>query len=391
VNAIGRLAPVLPDITLSQPDIGDAEQQWVTAALHSPRLSRGVMVERLEAAFAQHTGRAHAVAAASGTLATLLALRALNIGAGAEVIVGPLAWHEVAQAVVLAGATPVCSEIDYWTGCLDPARAEARITPATRAILAGNTNGHPAAWGALRELATTHGLVLIEDSTEALGSRYRGKPVGAFGDVAVFDFSAPGLIDAGAGALIVTDDEALAHELRYGRERLWDDRRSVSVGARVALQAGLSELSAALALAQLARLPELLARRQQVIAWYAEQMQSFEGVKPPYTGPDVDEWHPMVYGVHLGKRFTASARQQMVDDLAAQGIEAVPYCRPLHQQFAWQRYGVSRGALPLADRIGDRMLALPLHTGMDEDEVRFIITTLKDSATNVGAGAAIYL
>jgi perosamine synthetase len=390
MNALRAAVPP-PDIALAQPDIGDAEQQWVLAALHAPRLARGVMVERFEAAMAAHAGRAHAVAAASGTLATLLALRALGIGAGAEVLVGPLAWHEVAQAVVLAGATPVCCEIDYWTGCLDPSRAGPRITPATRAILAGNTNGHPAAWGPLRDLASRHGLALIEDSTEAIGARWRGRPVGNFGDVSVFDFSAPGLIDCGAGAMLLTDDEALARELRYGRERDWDDRRSVSVGSRVALQAGLSELAAALGLAQLARLPELLQRRQQVLAWYAEQMQSFEGVKPPYTGADVDEWHPMVYAVHLGKRFTASARQQMQDDLAAAGIEATAYCRPLHQQFAWQRFGVGRGALPLAERIGDRMLALPLHGGLDEDEVRFIVATLKDSATNVGAGAAIYL
>lgn len=378
-------------IPLSQPDVGEAELQWVQASLHAPRLSRGPMVQRLESLVAEQAGRAHGVAVASGTLGILLALRALGIGPGHEVITGPLAWHQVAQGIVLAGATPVCADIDYWSGCLDPARAAARIGPATRAILGGNVNGHPAAWKGLRELASRHGLALIEDSSEAIGSRYAGRPVGSFGDVALFDLSAPGAVDAGQGAVLVTDDRSLASELRYGRERALDDRHSVSVGARVPLQAPLAEPLAALAVAQWLRLPQLLERRARVVAWYHEQMQSFEGIKPPYAGPDVDQLHPMLFVVHLGKRFTASARRQMVDDLAAQGIEAAAYCQPLHQQFAWSGFGTTRGMLPLAERIGDRMLVLPLHTGLELDEVRFIVTALKDAATNVGAGAAIYL
>jgi dTDP-4-amino-4,6-dideoxygalactose transaminase len=381
-----------PDlIALSVPAIGDAEAQWLNAALHAPRLAGGAMVQRFESEFAARLGRRHGIAAASGTIAALLALRALDIGPGDEVITSPLAWHQVAQAVVLAGATPVCADIDYWSGCIDAARAEARVTPRTKAILAGNTNGHPAAWGPLRDLATRHGLHLIEDSTEALGSRYRGRPVGSFGDVAVFDFSAPGVIDIGCGAMLVTDDDRLASELRYGRERQVEDRDSVSVGARVPLQAGLSDLASALGLAQLVDLPRRLEQRREVVAWYHAEMQAFEGIKPPYIGPEVDEVHWMLYVVHLGKRFSASARRQMVDDLAANGVESAAYCQPLHLQFAWQRYGVARGALPLAERIGERMLALPLHGQLDADEVKFIVATLKDAATNVGAGAAIYL
>ena len=381
-----------PDpITLAAPDLGAQDAEWLTAALHAPRRAGGAMVERFESEFARRLGRSHGIAVASGTIGTLLALRTLGIGPGDEVVTSPLAWHQVAQAIVLAGATPVCADIDYWSGCLDAARAAARITPRTRALLAGNTNGHPAAWGPLRDLATTRGLALIEDSTEAIGSVYRGRPVGSFGDVSVFDFSAPGVIDIGCGAMLVTDDDRLASELRYGRERQLEDRESVSVGSRVPLQAGLSEFAAALGLAQLVGLPDRLERRRQAVAWYHEAMQSFEGIKPPYVAPEVGEVHWMLYVVHLGKRFGGSARRQMIDDLAAGGVESCAYCQPLHQQFAWQRYGVTRGTLPLAERIGERMLALPLHTQLDEGEVRFIVASLKDAATNVGAGAAIYL
>lgn len=377
-------------LRLSEPDVSDLERQFVQAALSGPSWSSGPMVARFETAFARWLGRGHAVAVASGTLGTWLALRALGIGPGDEVIASPNGWHQVAHAVTLAGARVVFSDINYWSGCLDPARAAAQITPATRAILAGNVNGHPAAWRELRTLADAHGLALIEDSTEAIGSVYRGQPVGRFGTVSVFDFSAPSLLCCGEGGMLVTDDATLAAELRYLRSRSTDDRRSVSVGSRVPLQAALGEPAAALGLAQLLRIDDILARRKDIEAVYATQMQSFEGIKPPYVAPEVETVHWMVYLVHLGKRFTASACAQIVDDLATEHVELVPYCQPLHQQFHYRQQGWQRGQFPLAERIADRALALPLHGRLLPEHVEFIVATLKDSSINVGAGAAIY-
>lgn len=382
-------------ISLFEPECGVRELELVNAVLQSPQWGDGPMVEAFERAFAGWVGRQHAVAVASGTLGTWIALRALGIGPGDEVICTAHTWHQVAQAITLAGATAVFADINYWTGSLSPEKAALKITPQTRAMLAGNTNGHPAAWAALRQLADTHGIKLIEDSTEAFGSRYQGQTVGSFGDVSVFDFSAPCALCTGEGGMLVTDDEALVHELRYLRQRRLADRASVSVGARVPLQAGMSELTAALGLAQLAGLDDRLAARRQVVAWYHEQMQSFEGIKPPYIGEDVDEVHWMLYVVHLGKRFSGSTRAQMMDDLRACGIETAAYSHPLHQQFyymnASEAIGQRRGVLIDTDRIGDRALALPLHTQLDERQVQYIVKTLKDTATNVGAGAAIYL
>ena len=153
----------------------------------------------------------------------------------------------------------------------------------------------------------------------------------------------------------------------------------------------MGELTAALGLAQLARLDEILERRALVVQTYLEEMRSFEGIKPPYVAEGVDAVHWMVYLVHLGKRFTASACDQIVEDLATEDIEAALYCQPLHQQHHYQAQGWARGRLPLAERIADRALALPLHGHLTPDEVRFIVKTLKDSSINVGAGAAIYL
>jgi dTDP-4-amino-4,6-dideoxygalactose transaminase len=381
-------------ISLFEPECGAREIELVNAVLQSSQWGEGPMLESFERAFAGWAGRKHAVAVASGTLGTWITLRAMGIGPGDEVICTAHTWHQVAQAITLAGATPVFADINYWTGSLSPEKAALKITPQTRALLAGNTNGHPAAWAPLRALADAHDLALIEDSTEALGSRYQGQTVGKFGDVSVFDFSAPSALCTGEGGMLVTDDDALVHELRYLRQRRVADRSSVSVGSRVPLQAGMSELTAALGLAQLTGLDERLAVRKQVIAWYHDNMQSFEGVKPPYIGEGVDEVNWMLYVVHLGKRFAGSARAQMIDDLLTCGIETAAYSHPLHQQFYYMQAanapGRQRGVLPDTDRIGDRALALPLHTQMDEEQVQYIIKTLKDTATNVGAGAAIY-
>ncbi|WP_298232943.1 DegT/DnrJ/EryC1/StrS aminotransferase family protein [uncultured Azohydromonas sp.] len=379
------------ELLLSDPDMSEVEVELVTAALGEPRLSAGRMVQHFESSFARWVGRKHAVAVSSGTVGTWLALRALDIGPGDEVIASPYSWHQVAHAVELTGARVVFSDINYWSGCLDPVRAADRITPATKAILAGNTNGHPAAWDEFRKLADEQGIWLIEDSTEALGSRLQGKLVGSFGDLSVFDFSQPSALCCGEGGMVVTDDDALASELRYLRSRSLKDRRSISVGSRVPLQALMSEITAALGAGQLGRIDRILDKRKAVEASYLLEMQSFEGVKPPYVAPGVDEVHWMLYVVHLGKRFTASACNDILEDLETELIEAVMYCMPLHQQFHYMQQGWKRGDLPLTERIADRALALPLHTHLTPGHVKFIVKTLKDSSINVGAGAAIYL
>ena len=219
------------EIPLSDPDISPAELEAVSAVLKSPRLSQGPMVEQFEQAFATYLGRRHAVAVASGTLGLLLTLRAYGIGAGHEVVTSAYSWHQIGHAIALASAKPVFADIDYWSGTLAPDKAAARIGANTHALLAANINGHPAAWAPLRELADKHGLLLIEDSSEAIGSRYQDKPVGSFGDCAIFDFSQPGALVCGEGGMVVTDNANIAARLRNSRNRRIDERFSVVAGA----------------------------------------------------------------------------------------------------------------------------------------------------------------
>lgn len=378
-------------IPLSDPDISLFELDFVAATLKSPRLSQGPMVENFESAFAAHVGRRHAIAVQSGTMGLLLGLKACGIGQGDEVIASPYSWHQVAHAISHCGAGPVFSDIDYWSGTLDPSKVEAKITPSTKAILAGNTNGHPAAWDALRELARRNDLVLIEDSTEAIASRYKGKVVGSFGDFSVFDFSQPGPLVCGEGGMVVTDDSDLAASIRQFRNRRLDERFSIVVGGRLPWAGGMSDLTATLGLAQLERIDEILERRKIREDYYLDHVRAFEGIKDPYVAPEVDEVHWFLYLVHLGTRFTRSSRDAIVNDLHTEDIEATAYCQPMHLQPYYQNLGYRKGNFFVTEKVADRVLVLPFHGHLSEDQVGFIVKTAKDASLNIGAGSAIYL
>lgn len=378
-------------IPLSDPDISLMELDAVTDILKSPRLSQGPAVATFETAFAEYTDREHGITVASGTLGLLLVLKAMNIGAGDEVIASPYSWHQIAHAVALAGAKLVFADIDYWSGTLAPEKVEAKITPNTRAILAGNTNGHPAPWTALRDIATRHGVRLIEDSTEAIGSTYQGIRVGGFGDCAIFDFSQPSAITCGEGGMVVTDDTELASKIRYLRARKLDDRFSIVISNTVPYQAGMNEMTAALGLTQLQRIDQILDRRKQVEESYFDHVRSFEGIKDPYIGPDVTEVHWFLYLVHLGTRFTKSSRDAIVNDLHTEQIEAAAYCQPQHLQAFYTAQGYRKGDFKVTEKVADRIIALPFHAHLTDDQIGFIVKTAKDASLNIGAGSAIYL
>lgn len=377
-------------IPLSDPDVTLAEVEAVEAVLRSPRLSAGGGVEAFEAAFAAYVGRAYAVAVPSGTLGLLLALRAAEIGPGHEVIATPFSFRETVHAISLAGAKPVFADIDYWAGTLVPDKAAARITPQTRAIVAGNANGHPAPWSELQDLARRSGLLLIEDSTEAIGSRYKGGLVGSFGDMAVFDFSQPSALTCGEGGMVVTDDVDLAVALRRHRSHRLHERTSVVVSASAPYQAAMSDITAALALTQLRRIEEILERRRLTEQLYYQHIRSFEGIKDPYTAPDVTEVNWFLYLVHLGTRFSRSSRDAIVEDLRVEQVEAAAYCNSLHLQRHYFELGYRRGDFPVTEKVADRAVALPFHAHLSDAQISFIVETMKDASINVGAGAAIY-
>jgi len=377
-------------IPLTDPDVTTAELEAVADVFNTTRLSNGPLAEAFEEAFAAYVGRKYAVAVPSGTLGLLFTLVTSGIGPGQEVIASPHAFRETAHAIALSGARPAFADIDYWSGTIVPEKVEALIGEKTRAIVAANTNGHPAPWDALRAIAKSHNLLLIEDSTEAIGSRYKGALVGTFGDAAVFDFSQPSALCAGEGGMVVTDDVDLAVALRRYRAHSPEERSSVVVSSAPAYQAGMSDLTAALGLAQLKRLEEILERRRTIEHLYYKHVKSFEGIKDPFVGPDVTEVNWFLYIVHLGTRFAKSSRDGIIDDLRTEKVEAAAYSSPLHLQRYYFDLGYRRGNFLVTEKIADRAIALPFHPHLTEDQIEFIVATMKDASINVGAGAAIY-
>lgn len=389
-ESIDDLTAPAVQIPLSDPDITLEDLAAVEGVLRSSRLSTGPVVESFEAAFAAYVGRRYAVAVPSGTIGLLYILQAYGIGAGAEVIASPHSFRETTHAIALAGAKPVFCDIDYWSGTLAPSKVEALITDRTRAIVAGNTNGHPAAWSELEEIASRRGLILLEDSTEAIGSRYKDRLVGTFGGASVFDFSQPGPLVCGEGGMVVTDDVDVAVTIRRLRAHRSDERTSVVVTSTPAYQAGMSDIATALGLSQLNRLGEILERRKLTEDLYFTHIKSFEGIKDPYQAPGVTEIHWFLYVVHLGTRFSKSSRDAIVEDLNVANVQAAAYSVPLHLQRYYFERGHRRGQFLVTEKVADRAVALPFHTHLEDGHIAFIVETMKDASINVGAGAAIY-
>ncbi|AJP72708.1 DegT/DnrJ/EryC1/StrS family aminotransferase [Sphingomonas hengshuiensis] len=377
-------------IALSDPDFSEGDLAAVDAVLRGSTLSGGPMVERFEAAFAAYVGRRYAVAVSGGAIGLLLALQARGIGAGDEVILPAHGYREAQHAVLLSGATPIFADIDYWSGTIAPAKVEGKRTERTRAIVAANANGHPAAWPELRAIADAQGLALFEDSTEAIGSRHAAGIVGSFGDVAVFDFAQPGAICCGEGGMLVTDDVDLAMALRRSRRHAPGDRISLSITTSAPYGVGMSEIAAALALSQLRRIDVILERRRLITNLYDHFIQSFEGIKPPYVAPDVVEAHWFLYVVHLGTRFTRSGRDQIIEDLATEDIAAEPYSVPMHLQARYRALGWAKGDLFVTEKVADRAIALPFHAHLTDDQIAFVVSRMKESSINSGAGTPIY-
>jgi len=306
------------------------------------------------------------------------------------VIASPHSFRETVHAIALCGARPIFVDIDYWSGAIAAAKVEPAITERTRAIVGSNTNGHPAPWDELRLLAKTRRLALLEDSTEAIGSKYKDRLVGSFGDTSVFDFSQPGPLVCGEGGMVVTDDADTAMALKRFRSHKPEERTSVTVTASAPYQAGMSDIAAALGLSQLGRLEEILERRKLTEYLYYKHIKSFEGIKDPFLAPEATEVHWFLYVVHLGTRFSKSSRDAIVEDLLVEKVEAAAYSNPLHAQRRYLDYGYRRGSLPVVEKVADRALALPFHSHLDEGHIEFIVGTMKDASVNVGAGAAIF-
>jgi perosamine synthetase len=355
-------------IPLAKPVLGEEEERAVIEVLRSGQLSLGPKLAEFERLFAERLGVAHASAVSSGTAGLHLALRAVGVGEGDEVITSPFSFVASANAVLYERARPVFADIDPVTLNLDPVAAEAAITQRTKAILPVHIFGYPADMEAFERIAQKHELAIVEDACEALGARHRdGIPVGGRGHPAVFGFYANKQITTGEGGMVTLADpamkEAIDSERNQGRapDMGWLDHDRLGFNYR------LSDIACALGIAQLQRLDEMLAARARVAALYREALEGIEGLQLPCADRDGDVRGWFVFVVQLPEHVD---RDGVVRALAAQGIQSKPYLPAIHlMSFYRERFGYRGGELPVCEAVAARSLALPFSPLMSEGEV----------------------
>lgn len=353
-------------IPLSAPDITEAEIEAVAEVLRGRQLSLGPKLAEFERVIGDYVGARHAIAVNSGTSALHLCVRGLGITDGDEVIVPSFTFVAAANAVKYQRAVPVFVDIDPVSLNLDPARVEAAITPLTKAIIAVHTFGVPAEIDAILDIAKRRNLFVIEDACEALGAEFRGRRVGALGDAGVFGFYPNKQITTGEGGVVVTSHDELAKRARalrnQGRCEGEAAHRELGYNYR------LSDINCALGIGQMARLEEILARREEVARKYDERLRPVPGlVLPPLSLPSRKiSW--FVYVVRLADESSTADRDAVAMELHRTGIGVGKYFVPIHQQPAYRDCEV-RHPLAVTEQVAERTLALPFFNRITDAEI----------------------
>lgn len=370
-------------IPLARPDIGAEEIAAVAEVLRSGRLSMGPEVAAFEAALAAYTGAPYAAAVSSGTAGLHLALLALGIGPGDEVITTPLSFVASANVILHAGASPVFVDVDPHTLNLDPALIEAAITPRTRAILVVHLYGRPASMGPILELAARHGLRVVEDACEALGARSGGRCAGTLGDVGVYAFYANKQITTAEGGMVVGADPAIDRQIRalrnQGRDGSgWADQALLGYNCR------LSELHAALGRVQLERIEALLARREAIARRYTQILADLPRLQLPAAEAPGTRISWFVYVIRLAPDLDRGHRDRILAGLQARGIGCAAYFPPIHlQPYYRTRLGYRAARLPHGEAAAERVLALPFFTAISDAQIETVCASLRELLARV--------
>jgi perosamine synthetase len=359
------------EIPLARPVIGPEEEAAVLEVLRSGQLSLGPRVPAFEAAFAARLGAVHASAVSSGTAGLHLALRAVGVTDGDEVVTSPFSFVASANAAVFERARPVFADIDPVTLNLDPAAAAAAVTERTTAVLPVHIFGYPADTPAFERL----GLPVVEDACEALGAVHAdGVAVGARGNPAVFGFYANKQLTTGEGGMVTM--AGAAHKERIDSER--NQGRAPDMGwldhDRLGFNYRLSDVAAAIGLAQLGRLDDLLAARARVAARYAEALRGIEGLGLPCadTGGNRRGWFVYVVQVPRGRD-----RDEVVRALRERGVQSKPYLPAIHlMSFYRETFGHREGEFPVCEDVAARSLALPFFPEMTDGQVQRVAEAL---------------
>ena len=372
------MASATREVPLSGAWLDEREEELVVEVLRSGRLSLGPTIDRFEALIAERVGAPYAAAVSSGTAGLHLLCRIAGFGPGDEVITSPISFVASANCFLLEGATPVFADVDPGTLNLDAAAVEAAITPRTRGIVAVDMFGYPCELDELRAIADRHGLVLIQDSAEAVGAEYKNGPIGSHGPSAVFGFYPNKQMTTGEGGVVTThseDEYRLLVSLR-------NQGRSYEGGGwfhhvRVGFNYRWTDIQAAIGIGQLEKLERILELRRAAAERYNELLSGLEQVT--LLTPD-DEDHLRSWFVYVVALDPALDRGRVMDDLRARGIATAEYVPCVHlQPYMRETYGFGEGLCPVAEGITARTLALPFHTLLAEDDQAYVAEALRES------------
>jgi perosamine synthetase len=362
-------------IGLSAPFVGEREEELVLQVLRSGRLSLGPMVDRFEALLAERVGAPYVAAVSSGTAGLHLSMRLLGIDPGDEVITTPFSFVASANCVLYEGAAPVFADVDPATFNLDPDAVEAAITERTKAVLAVHIFGRAAELDRLEAIAERHGLALVEDACQALGAEYRGRPVGASGHPAVFAFYPNKQATTGEGGAVAVESEEGWRLLQSLSNQGRSDSGEWLTHSHLGYNYRLSDVAAALGVAQLERLDEILERRSAVAARYAELLDRVAGVE--FLAAD-DADHRRSWFVYVVLLDPAIDRDDVMARLGEEGVAAKPYLPSIHlQPYYRERFGYREGMLPASEAASARTLALPFHTALAVGDQERVVESLR--------------
>jgi perosamine synthetase len=319
------------------------------------------------------------VACSSGTTAIHLALAALEIGPGDEVIVPNFTLIASANMVILCGARPVLVDVDPQTMCIDPAQIEAKITARTKAIMPVHMYGHPADMDAINAIAEKHNLFVVEDGAEAHGSEFKGRMVGGLSHCAAFSFYGNKNLTTGEGGMVVTDDPKIAEMAALLRSQAFEEPRFVH--RFVGFNYRLTNIQAAIGLAQVETAAAKVNKRREIAAAYTERLRDVPGITTPYEA----EWAKStywMYGLLIDESEFGCDRQQVAARLAEQGVDTRDFFFPLHRQPVYRdgndpRYPDTDGDYPVSDDLYARGLYLPSGLGLSIEQIDYVADTLK--------------
>jgi len=351
-------------IELSGPYFDEREEELVLEVLRSGRLSLGPTIDRFEEMLAERVGARYCAAVSSGTAGLHLLSMIAGFGPGDEVITSPLTFVASANCFIVGGATPVLADIDPRTLNLDPAAVEAAVTDRTKAIVAVDIFGYPCELDELKAIAERHNLKLIDDSAQALGAEYKGRPVGGHGVPAIFGFYPNKQLATGEGGVVVTDSQE-EYELVVS---LRNQGREYGEGAwfhhvRVGLNYRWTDLQAAVGIAQLEKLDHMLDLRRQAAERYRELLSRVDGVEVPI--PD-DKDHRRSWFVYVVAVERGRDRDAVMERLRESGVQTADYIPSVHlQPYMREHYGFREGMFPDAEDITSRTLALPFFAGIE--------------------------